>query len=162
MRSLQSGKQSGDPSSLQRGFTLVELLVVFALLALVVSVIPPALEKMRVGMDYRHTVQDITRLLRRARFDATTQGQPVTVAFNTQQRSYGLVGQAAHSLPETLDMQLQTAAEANLADGSQSIVFLPGGGATGGSITLLRQTQPPTGLRLRVDWLSGLVSQEQP
>ena len=117
---------------------------------------------MRVGMDYRHTVQDITRLLRRARFDATTQGQPVTVAFNTQQRSYGLVGQAAHSLPETLDMQLQTAAEATLADGSQSIVFLPGGGATGGSITLLRQTQPPTGLRLRVDWLSGLVSQEQP
>lgn len=59
-------------------------------------------------------------------------------------------------------MQLQTAAEATLADGSQSIVFLPGGGATGGSITLLRQTQPPTGLRLRVDWLSGLVSQEQP
>jgi general secretion pathway protein H len=146
----------------QRGFTLIELLVVFALLALVVGVVPPALEKMRTGMDYRHTVQDITRLLRRARFEATTQGQPVAVAFHARQRSYGLVGQPARQLPESLEMHLQTAAEANLADGSQSIVFLPGGGATGGSITVLRNTQPPTGTRLRVDWLSGLISQEQP
>ena len=70
--------------------------------------------------------------------------------------------------PEDVRLQLEAiraqvaAAEANLADGSQSIVFLPSGGSTGGSITVLRQTQPPTGLRLRVDWLSGLVSREQP
>ena len=151
-----------SPRRAHQGFTLIELLVVFALLALVVGVVPPALEKMRVGMDYRHTVQDITRLLRRARFEATTQGQPVAVAFHAQQRSYGIAGQPTSTLPETLDMQLQTAVEANLADGSQSIVFLPSGGSTGGSITVLRQTQPPTGLRLRVDWLSGLVSREQP
>lgn len=144
------------------GFTLVELLVVFALLALVVGVVPPALSKLHTGMQYRHAVQDISRLLRQARLQATTQGQPVAVVFNTQQRSYGVAGQPLQTLPDSLDMHLQTAAEANLADGSQSILFLPSGGATGGSITLLRPTQPPTGLRLRVDWLSGLVSQEQP
>ena len=65
MRPLQSGKQSGDPSSLQRGFTLVELLVVFALLALVVSVIPPALEKMRVGRNNYYVNRPLFALLAR-------------------------------------------------------------------------------------------------
>lgn len=150
------------PAPPSYGFTLVELLVVFALLALVVGLVPPALGKLQEGMQYHHAVQNISRLLRQARLQATTQGQPVAVVFNTRQRSYGLAGQDWQTLPDSLDMQLQTATEANLDDGSQSILFLPSGGATGGSITLLRPTQPPTGLRLRVDWLSGLVSQEQP
>jgi general secretion pathway protein H len=39
-----------------------------------------------------------------------------------------------------------------------AIRFLPDGGATGGSIDILRASGQ--GVRLRVDWLSGRITQE--
>ena len=50
-----------------RGFTLVELLVVFAILALVVGLAPPALEKMRESSQYRSTLRSLAVELRAAR-----------------------------------------------------------------------------------------------
>jgi general secretion pathway protein H len=110
-------------------------------------------------VDYRQTVQDVTALLRKARQQATLQGMPVTFAVNTNSRQYGIAGQASVRLPDSLTVQLTTAAGMALADGSQTIVFLPEGGATGGSISLAR-AQSGGGVRLRVDWLSGQVTKE--
>jgi general secretion pathway protein H len=114
--------------------------------------------KLRDAVAYRQTVQDVTALLRKARQQATLQGVPVAFAFNTANQQYGIAGQSPAKVPEGLKVQLVTAAGAVLADGSQTIVFLPEGGATGGSISLIRGEG--SGVRLRVDWLSGLVTKE--
>ncbi len=42
--------------------------------------------------------------------------------------------------------------------GNAVIRFLPGGGATGGSIDVIRASG--AGTRLRVEWLSGRVTRE--
>jgi len=147
----------------QQGFTLVELLVVFAILALLVAIVPLALGRLGEGMDYRHTVQDITARLRQARQMAGAQRRSVTFALNPQSRAYGLLGVPGHAsvtLPASVDVRMLAAREAELPDGSQAIIFLPEGGATGGSVSILRGGREDAGVRLRVDWLSGQITQE--
>jgi general secretion pathway protein H len=142
-----------------KGFTLIELLVVFAILAVIIGIVPPALGKLRDAVAYRQAVQDVTGLLRKARQQAALQGVPVAFGFNARSHEYGIEGQARSRLPDSLKVQLVTAAGLETPDGSQSIVFLPEGGATGGSISLVR-AEGGAGVRLRVDWLSGLVTKE--
>lgn len=142
-----------------RGFTLIELLVVFAILGVVIGVVPAALGRLHDAVTYRNTVQDISTLLRVARQAAVSQGAYTAVLVSAQQRVYGLEGKQLESLDASLRFELETAEIANKADGVQSILFLPQGGSTGGSISIVR-AETGVGVRLRVDWLTGLVTQE--
>lgn len=148
----------GQGRALKRwqGFTLLELLVVFAIMALLVGIVPPAMGKLRDAVAYRQTLQEVTALLRKARQQAVLSGAPVSFVLDARAREYGIAGLARTRLPDGLQMQAVTAE--GVAEHGQAIVFLPEGGATGGSIVLARPTGE--GVRLRVDWLSGMVSKE--
>lgn len=149
------------PASCSRpasGFTLVELLVVFALLALLVGVVPIAFGRLQESVQYRDTVRAALSDLRAARFLAQSRGTEVRFVVNLQQRSFGVEGQVQHQVAAPLQMRAVMAAEEAGPDGTLSIRFLPRGGASGGSLDLLRPSG--TGVRLRVDWFSGRVEQE--
>ncbi|MCD6661927.1 MAG: GspH/FimT family pseudopilin [Comamonas sp.] len=145
------------PHSL-RGFTLVELLVVFAIMALVVGLVPMAYERMNQGAQYRDAVRTMFSELRSARASALAQGRETRFTVDLAQRRYGLAGEPARSLPEPLQLRMTVADRDISPQGQASIRFLPSGGATGGSIEILRA--PGSGTRLRVDWLSGRTTQE--
>jgi general secretion pathway protein H len=141
-----------------RGFTLVELLVVFALLALLVAIVPPAYDRLREGSQYRDAVRTMTSDLRQARFRALTEGRDVRFSVDLAQRTYGVEGAAPHQLPEPLQMQATVAGvETSATQRTAAIRFLPSGGATGGTVELRRPSG--AGVRLTVDWLSGAVLQ---
>lgn len=72
-------------------------------------------------------------------------------------RSYGLEGRPLRVLPQPLQLRATVASIEVAPDRAMSIRFLPSGGATGGSIDILRPGG--AGTRLTVDWLSGAVSQ---
>lgn len=139
------------------GFTLVELLVVFAILALVIGLAPVAFGRLRDSADYRDTVRTMMTQLRAARFSAMAEGREVRFAVDMRNRQYG-VDTARKTLPSSIELRATVAGTDLSAQGEAAIRFLPGGGATGGSIEILRA--PSVGIRLRVDWLSGRVSQE--
>lgn len=141
----------------ERGFTLVELLVVFAILALLVGLAPVAFDRLRDASQYRDTVRTMLSQMRSARYRAVTEGRETRFWVNLQQRSYGIDGGETRQLPEAVQMRAIVAG-AEMAQGTAAIRFLPGGGATGGSIEVLRSTGG--GTRLRVDWLSGRVTLE--
>ena len=62
-------------------------------------------------------------------------------------------------MPESLKVRAVVAQQEMSADGQElGIRFLPHGGATGGSVDLIRPSG--SGVRLRVDWFSGRVEQE--
>lgn len=142
------------------GFTLIELLVVFAIMALVVGLVPVAMDRMREGAQYRDVVRTVVGQLRSAREQAVASGRDVQFTVDVAQRRYGLGPEPSLVLPDTLQMKAVAAAlEGNEpATGKLSIRFLPSGGSSGGSIQILRGAGD--GVRLRVDWLSGRVSQE--
>ena len=141
-----------------QGFTLVELLVVFAIMALVAGLVPMAYERMREGSQYRDAVRTMFSQLRSARAQALDGGREVRFDIDLERRSYGLDGEQPKFLPEPLRLRATVADREVSAQGRVAIRFLPSGGATGGSIEILRA--PGAGTRLRVDWLSGRTTQE--
>ena len=142
----------------ERGFTLIELLVVFGIMALVVGLVPVAYERMREGAQYRDAVRSMFGDLRSARAVAMAQGHEVRFTVDLNERRYGVEGIPPKALPLPLQLRVTVADREIAPQGQASIRFLPSGGATGGSIEILRA--PGMGTRLRVDWLSGRVTQE--
>ena len=140
------------------GFTLVELLVVFALLALLVGLVPAAFDRLQAGAQYRDTVRTVLTDMRSARHRAQSSGADTRFVVNLNARTYGVEGQAMHEVPSTVEVRAIAAAQESSPDGAMAIRFLPRGGASGGSVDVLRASGD--GVRLRVDWFSGRVEQE--
>lgn len=141
------------------GFTLLELLVVFAILALMAAFAPASLLRMYEAAQYRSTLRDIVSQMGSARLKAQSEGTPARFIVNLQKRTYGVEGQPPHTMPESLKVRAVVAQQEMSADGQElGIRFLPHGGATGGSVDLIRPSG--SGVRLRVDWFSGRVEQE--
>ena len=66
---------------------------------------------------------------------------------------YGIEGTTPHALPAPLKFRVTVASIELAPQEVASIRFLPEGGATGGSVDILRPAG--NGARLQVDWLSG-------
>ena len=142
------------PMPEQRAFTLIELLVVLAILGLIVSLTPIAYQRLREAAAYRDTVRTIAADLAAARQAAAASGRDVAFAVNLGDRSFGVEGRSARTLPAELDLRV-TVADTQARDGIARIRFYPGGSSTGGSIDVLRPSG--VGVRLRADWLDGRV-----
>ena len=141
----------------QRGFTLLELLVVFAIVALLVALAPVAYERLRESSQYRDAVRGVLAELRQARYRAVAEGREVRFRVDLGRGSYGTEGRPPKQLPQPLRIR-STVADIELhADQTAGIRFLPSGGATGGTVEILRPSG--SGVRLTVDWLSGAVVQ---
>jgi len=149
--------------STQDGFTLVELLVVLVIMALVAGATGVAYDRWQRHARYRDTVQSLYAALQQARHQAVQTAQPVAYLFDLQSRRHG-VWLGGHASPDwrggwppELDLRL-IVAEGAVPPPWLGLVFLPDGGSTGGTIDVLRAEQ--TGVRLRVDWLTGRIQQE--
>jgi general secretion pathway protein H len=140
------------------GFTLLELLVVLAIASLLIALVPIAFDRLREGTQYRDALRTMQSEMRQARQQAVTQGRAVRFQVDLAGRTYGLVGKVEHPIPEKLQVRATVASVEMQANQVAAIQFLPSGGATGGSIDLLRPSG--AGTRLKVDWLSGRVVQE--
>ncbi len=142
----------------QRGFTLVELLVVFAIMALLVAVVPLSYDRLRDSAQYRDTLRSMLSQMKGARASAITQGRESVFVVDLQQRVFQRDDGPMRSIPESLQVRATVAGAEMQAPAKAAIRFLPDGGATGGSIDIVRASGQ--GTRLRVDWLSGRVTQE--
>ena len=141
------------------GFTLIELLVVFAIMSLVVGLAPVAMDRMRESAQYRDTVRTALSQLKAARDQAVASGRGAYFVIDLSQRRYGLDTGPLVAVPESLQMKAVVASlEGESSNGRLLIRFLPSGGSSGGSVEIIRNTG--SGVRLRVDWLSGRVTQE--
>lgn len=139
------------------GFTLIELMVVLAIAALALAAVPSGLIKLYENIEYRTTVRDLLSGLKTARAEAARSGLAVPFVLDVAERSFSVGTKQAGVVPERLSLSL-IVAESEQESERGSIRFYPDGSSTGGSIIVRRPTG--VGVRLRVDWLLGRVSQE--
>jgi general secretion pathway protein H len=128
-----------------------------ALLALIVALVPPSFERLRESMQYRDTLRRVLGDLRSARQQALAKGREVRFTIDVPGRSFGVEGRPQSALPESLQIRYTAAQIETTGQQKVSIRFHPQGGATGGSVDLVRASG--AGTRVTVDWLSGAVSQ---
>ncbi|KAB2966410.1 GspH/FimT family pseudopilin [Zoogloea sp.] len=139
------------------GFTLIELIVAFAVVALFLGLAPVAFGKLMEASHYRSTVRHMLAGMVAARQQSITSGRSTVFSVDLEKRLFGPEGKMDDSFPESVQVRLVVAGVESDRRGG-SIRFYPGGGATGGSVDVLRPSGE--GVRLRVDWLLGSVSQE--
>lgn len=142
----------------EQGFTLIELLVVFAIMALLIGLVPVAFDRMRDSAQYRDVLRSMLSDMRFARQQALVERTDISFSIDLGGRNYQVQGRPRRFIPEALEVRATVAGQEVRGDRIAAIRFLPDGGATGGSVEVLRPSGG--GTRLRVDWLSGRVSQE--
>lgn len=132
------------PASGAAGFTLIEILVVLAILGLSLAIVAGFLPRGNTGLTLATSADQIANMLRLARANAIATQEPVVFAVGRDGQSF-VLDRSVHRLPEPVRMAL--------AD-TTAIRFAPDGSSSGGTIRLQAGSSART---LRVDWLTGRV-----
>jgi general secretion pathway protein H len=140
----------------QRGFTLLELLVVLAIIGVMLAVVPGFLLRGQPGLDVDVAARAIADALRQARSEAVLQNREQLFALDVEQRLFRVGGQRAPvQIAKGFEITFQTARSETMSETIGQIRFFPDGSATGGRIGLALDGQR---VEVVVDWLTGLVS----
>ena len=147
------------------GFTLLELMIVLVIAGLFVALASPSVTGLYDSMQYREAVRGLLSAAKNARRTAISQGAPVDLVIDTNQKKYWLTlnsgtgsDDEAPVIDEALALEVTYAAEMSPGRGLAAIRFFPLGGSSGGEISIRRPSG--SGTLLRVDWLLGEVRQE--
>lgn len=137
-----------------RGFTLIEMLVVMAILAMVVVLLTPMLRIGRTGAELRAASNEMLSAMRTTRSLAIARNRTMALVLDPAHERYGEPARD-HALPRGMTVSWKNlwpvAGHADLG----AIYFFPDGSASGGEIDLA--TGGATGVVV-VDWFSGMAS----
>lgn len=140
----------------QRGFTLLELLVVLVIAVLLVSLTPPLLSGLSGSTELRGAARQLAAGLRFARNEAVTRQREAVLTLDLAQHRFEVSGDSRQiALPESLALRLYSAQSELSSQTTGSIRFFPDGSSTGGAITV---SGPKLAYRVNVDWLTGAVA----
>lgn len=138
------------------GFTLLEMMVALAIAAVLMAAAVPAANKMYASMQYRGAVADVKSMLETGRYQASTTGDTAVMLIKPKERKL-IVGNRSEVLPNSVTVEVVSAAELRPDPDTAAIQFYPDGSSSGGTITLARNTGQA--VTLSIGWLLGEVEQ---
>ena len=138
-----------------RGFTLVELVVVMAIVALVIASVPMILSGAGSGLSLKSSARNIAEGLRYSRSQAIAQNRDVRFSIDGPNRSYSVDdGRPSGNLPEDAEISYLPIAAAAGRQPSAQIFFRPDGSSTGGRLILSDDRHR---IEITIHWLTGQV-----
>lgn len=137
-----------------RGVSLLEMLLVIALLATISVVAAGAMTGGFAGMQLRSEAKRITAQLRYTRTQAIATGQPQRFTIDPQARTWTAPNDRHGDIPEKLGITFTGAREVQPRRGEGAIVFFPDGASTGGRVQLSARQ---AAMNIDVTWLTGEV-----
>ena len=147
--------------SLQRGFTLLEIVLVMAIIALASVLAAAAMTGGFKGMQLKASAKEIASNLRYTRTQAIATGQPQRFVIDPAKHAWQAPNAHHGSIPAKLGIEFTGAREAQANGtpaGEGAIEFFPDGAATGGRIRL---TAGSAAWDIDVAWLTGQVRLRQ-
>lgn len=139
----------------QRGFTLMEMLLVLAIIGMVMAVAPPLLSAAMPGLQLKSSTRSVAAALRRARSIAIASGKSAILEIDLEALTLKVTGdiKAIH-IPEAIEITMVTADQEVTSEKNGNIRFFPDGTSTGGRVTL---RNGENGYAVDVDWLTGRI-----
>lgn len=137
------------------GFTLLEIIVVLAILGLALVLVVGHRPPWSKGFDIDTTAAELAAQLRLVRSEAIVANRAVALELDLPGRRYRSGTAVARALPAGLAIELLTIAGERRGVVAGGIRFHPDGSSTGGRIVLADGTRR---VAVGVDWLTGRVS----
>lgn len=141
----------------EHGFTLVEVIVVLAILGLVYALALPVFSRTLDGPRLKQTARALTADLREARSLALSRGEPVYFYVDAAQGSWRFAGQSGQ-VDETIRIRADVPAAWRTAGRTDVIGFFPDGESSGGEIIVRLNDHAQ---RIQIRWLTGRVIQSE-
>ncbi len=164
---------AGKTSEGERGFSLLELVVVLVLLSLCIALMAPSLSRFSKSLELKTAAKKVAAILRYCRSEAIIKGKVYQVLFDSNlmevkiqstdgnelqgedEKKERTALQKSYVLPAGVQMK-----ELNMESGQYptdvpAIEFYPNGASNGGDLLLDTQTQK--GYRIKVQFLTGTV-----
>lgn len=141
-----------------RGFTLVELMVVMIIIALIMGLIATSMSRSVSSAEARSASRKLVASLRYTRARAIIDKKEQVFLIDTDNRSYQAPGRKRIDLPEGVEVTITTARSEVTSEDVAGIRFFPDGGSTGGHIEL---TVNGREYRVNVAWLTGETKMER-
>lgn len=140
-----------------RGFSLVELLAVLALIGLIMGMVGGSIFRNLDSVKTRRAGKDVMTALRYTRGQAIITRQEQWLEINIEKMTYLAPGKEAVTLPEGVEISVKTALSDILNETTGRVRFFPDGSSTGGRITLLAGQRE---WLIKVAWLTGEITLE--
>lgn len=137
-----------------RGVSLLEMLLVVALLAAISVLAAGAMTGGFAGMQLRNQAKQITAQLRYTRTQAIATGQSQRFTIDPQAHTWTAPNDRHGDIPEKLRVRFIGAREVQPRQGEGAIVFFPDGASTGGRVQL---SAKKAAMNIDVTWLTGEV-----
>jgi len=154
-----------------RGFSLIEMVVVLVLLSLAVALVAPSLSRFSRSVGLKAAAKKVSGLLRYYRSEAVNKGQVYQVLFDpelrelkvkpmesTEEKGEDKPPQKIYSLPQGIRMKEIKVESPQYPSDIPSIEFYPNGGSNGG--TILLDSEDRKGYRIKIHFLTGTVQVE--
>jgi general secretion pathway protein H len=139
-----------------RGVTLLELLIVLALMALIAGLVIPTFGDGVPTSQLKSSARQLAAGLRVARSEAVAQKREAFLVLDLEGRRFKIGSDPReYALPPRVDLKLFTAQQDIVNQRTGAIRFYPDGGSNGGRITVAAGARK---FEVDVDWLTGRVA----
>lgn len=150
---------AGRTKSRCEGFTLVEMLVVLAIVALTTTFAMPLLSSGSDGLRLDMASSELAAAFRVTRSAAITRNAQMALFIDVDRRTFESSVVSERPFAPDVEAKLTVASAMQSAASNGGFQFFPDGSSTGGDVTLsLRGKQT----KLCVDWLTGTVRKGPP
>lgn len=143
----------------QRGFTLVELLVVLVIAALAMALVGTSISRSVSGAEMRTAAHKVAASLRYTRTQAILTKSEKVFLVDTEKHSFQAADRQQETLPKGMNVELNTARSELTSETAGGIRFYPDGGSTGGNVRLEANGRV---YQVNVAWLTGEASMQRP
>ena len=155
LRLMNHPSGSAPTGKSRAGFTLVELMVVMVIVALMLALIGTSISRSVSGAEMRTAARKVAASLRYTRTKAILTKSEQVFLLDAETGQYTAADRETASLPEGLQVELNTARSELTSETAGGIRFFPDGGSTGGNVRLEANGRI---YRVNVAWLTGEAS----